>query len=81
MAHYMIRTSVEEADEIAKGNKTFIFRDESFKYGYGDDISFIVCKFGKPTRHPIDGKKFRVTYVSTEAPIDKGWKVVGFRRA
>lgn len=80
MTQYVIKTSLEEADQIIEGNKSFIFRGDQLKYGYGDRITFQVYKAGKQTRHPIDSLKFKITYVATEAPVEKGWKIIGFRR-
>ncbi len=80
MTQYILRTSLEEADAIVKGEKSFVFRSEKHKYGYGDKITFQTYKAGRPTPHPIDRMKFCITHVETEAPIEKGWKVIGFKR-
>lgn len=78
MAEINVRTSVTEADHIIKGEKKFIFRDLSIRVGYDDTLTFTAYKYKKPTRHPIESKKYKVTYISTEAPIEKGFKVIGF---
>lgn len=80
MTQYEIRTSMTEADQIAAGFKDFVFRNDKTLIGVGDDITFRVYKDGKPTRHRVDGQKFRVVYVDVEAPIEHGFKVLGFRR-
>ena len=80
MTQYEIRTSMTEADQIAAGFKDFVFRNDKTLIGVGDDITFKVYKDGKPTRHRVDGQKFRVVYVDAEAPIEHGFKVLGFRR-
>lgn len=80
MTQYTIRTSIEEADQIINGDKSFIFRGDQFKYGYGDRITFQVYKAGKMTRHPITKNKYQVTYVTAEAPMENGWRAIGFRR-
>ena len=80
MTMYTVKATLEEANEIAKGNKTFIFRAENMPCGYGDEITFQPYKEGKMTRHAIERQKFRVTYVSTDAPIERGFKVIGFRQ-
>lgn len=80
MTQYTIKTSVEEADQIVKGDKTFIFRGDQCKYGFGDRIMFQVCKNGKQTRHPIEKRKYQVTYVTADAPMEAGWRAIGFRR-
>lgn len=80
MTQYEIRTSMTEADQIAAGFKDFVFRNDKTLIGVGDDITFRAYKDGKPTRHRVDGQKFRVVYVDVEAPIEHGFKVLGFRR-
>ena len=80
MTQYEIRTSMTEADQIAAGFKDFVFRNDKTLIGVGDDITFKVYKDGKPTRHRVDGQKFRVVYVDVEAPIEHGFKVLGFRK-
>ena len=80
MTMYTLKATLQEADEISKGNKAFIFRADSMPCGIGDEITFQPMKQGKMTRHPIERQKFRVTYVSSDAPIDRGFKVIGFRQ-
>lgn len=80
MTIYTLKATLEEADAIAKGDKAFIFRAENAPFGVGDEIHFQPYKQGKMTRHPIERQKFRVTYVSSDAPIDRGFKVIGFRQ-
>lgn len=80
MTEYIFRTSLEEADYIVSGDKSFIFRDMKYKLGKGDQLTFQPYKNGKMTRHPIEKLKFRVTYVSKEEPIEKGFIAIGFRR-
>lgn len=80
MTMYTLKATMQEADDIAKGNKNFIFRNADMACGYGDEITFQPYKAGKMTRHAIERMKFRVTYVSTDAPIDSGFKVIGFRQ-
>ena len=80
MTEYKIKTTLEEADDIAKGDKNFILRDTKYKFKKDDEITFEAYKAHRPTRHPVENQKFRVTYVSAEAPIEHGWMIVGFRR-
>ena len=80
MTMYTLKATLEESDAIAKGDKAFIFRADSMPCGVGDEITFQSMKNGKMTRHPIERMKFRVTYISTDAPIDRGFKVIGFRQ-
>lgn len=80
MTMYTLKATLEEADLIAKGDKAFVFRADNMPCGYDDEIMFQPMKDGKMTRHPIERMKFRVTYISTDAPIDRGFKVIGFRQ-
>ena len=80
MTMYTLKATLEESDAIAKGDKAFIFRADSMPCGVGDEITFQPMKNGKMTRHPIERMKFGVTYVSANAPIDRGFKVIGFRQ-
>lgn len=80
MTQYEIRTSMTEADQIVAGFKDFVFRNDKNHIGVGDDITFRVYKDGKPTRHRVDRQKYRVVYVDAEAPIESGFKILGFRR-
>jgi len=80
MTEYTIKTTLQEADDIASGAKSFIFRGDTSSYGYGDSISFRVYKGKQLTRHALEDMKFRITYVSDAAPIEKGFKVLGIRR-
>ena len=80
MTQYEIRTTMTEADQIAAGFKDFVFRNDKNLIGVGDDITFRAYKDGKPTRHRVDRLKFKVVYVDADAPIEDGFKVLGFRR-
>lgn len=78
MTTLVVKTTLQEADDIAKGMKPFIFRN--IQCGYGDEIQLRPYKDGKMTRHPIEKMKFMVTYVSEDAPIERGFKVIALRR-
>ena len=80
MTTYTLKATLREADEIAKGDKAFVFRSDSMPIGYDDEITFQPMKDGKMTRHPIERMKFKVTYIDTNAPIDRGFKVIGFKQ-
>lgn len=80
MTMYTLKATLEEADAIARGNKRFVFRADSMPCGVGDEITFQPYKAGKMTRHAIERQKFRITYVSNDAPIEKGFKVIGIKR-
>lgn len=80
MTQYTLKTTLNEADDITAGRKTFVFRASMNHVSFGDELIFQVMKQGMLTRHPIEKQKFLVTYVSNDAPIEKGFSVIGFRR-
>ena len=80
MTQYTLKTTPQEADAITKGLKSFVFRGKDQPGGFGDYISFQVVDGQQMKRHAIEKMKFVVTYVSTDTPIEKGFKVLGFRR-
>ena len=80
MTQYILKTTMQEADDISKGEKSFVFRSDKYPYGYGDEITFQVYNGQQMKRHALEKMKFRITYVSADAPIDKGFKVIGFKR-
>ena len=80
MTEYNIRTTMEEADDIASGKKDFIFRGVRQPYGVGDYITFTAFDGVQRKRHVIDNMRFRITYVNRKEPVAKGFKVLGFRK-
>ena len=82
MTQYTLKTTPNEADHILKGIKSFIFREDKYRFRAGDIIGFSVMKAGKTVRHEIDNKNYVVTYVGDNgiAPIEKGFSVIGFRK-
>lgn len=80
MTMYTMKATMQEADDIAMGDKPFIFRSNLIPCAKGDEIKFQVITNGQMKRHKIENMKFSVTYVSIDAPIEKGFKVIGFRR-
>ena len=79
MTQYLLRTSLEEADAIISGDQRFLFRDTKYKYGKGDLITFQAYKNGHSTRHPIEKKMYKVTCSFAEAPVEKGFRIIGFK--
>lgn len=82
MTQYTLRTSREEAEHIMSGDKPFVFRENKYKYRKGDKVTFSVVRNGRPVIDPIDNEQFVISYVGTseDAPIGKGWVVLGVRR-
>ena len=80
MTEWTLKATLNEADEIAKGYKSFCFRNSNNRYKPEDIVVFQPMKNGRMTRHPIERMRFLVTYVSSDAPIDRGFTVIGFKR-
>lgn len=80
MTQYTIKTNETEADRINKGDQSFVLRKGN--YFKGDKITFLLIKNNRPIYHDVCSKTFEVTMVldSFTAPIDKGIKLVAFRR-
>lgn len=87
MTQYMIKTTKQEADDIDKG-RTVIFRDNKCPYHIGDEIAFIVINNNRIVRHVINGNKYQIVYIAkgddtnglANAPLDKGFMAINFRR-
>ena len=80
MATITLKIIDAEADDVAKGWKTFVFRNDSLAIKQGDQILFRVVFKGKQRPHIIEKQRFVCTYVDKDAPIDKGFQVIGVRR-
>ena len=80
MAWINLKTTLIEAEHLADGVKTFVFRNKNIHVGVGDVVTFTAYKNKQPTRHRIENMKFDVVYISTETPIDKDFKVIGVRK-
>lgn len=80
MTIYTIKIAENEADEVVKGNKMFVFRNADLGVKTGDEIVFSVRFRTKPRPHEIEKFRYVVTYASADAPVQKGFAVIGFRR-
>lgn len=80
MTTYTIKIAESEADKVVTGDKSFVFRSSSLGIKTGDELIFRVMFKTKSRPHKIEPMKFRVTYASEDAPIEKGFAVIGFRR-
>lgn len=78
MTTLTIKIAENEADAVASEKKPFIFRNIPMKEG--DEVTFRVMFKTRPRPHPIETMRFRVTYATKDAPIDKGFWVIGIRR-
>lgn len=78
-----IRASVEESDRILEGKVRYIFRGANEFFRVGDVIEFAAYKDTKRVLHKNNEKKYIVTTVSNylQAPVIKGFQVIGFRSA
>lgn len=80
MTTYTIKIADNEADDVVMGRKMFVFRSSSLGIKAGDELIFRVMFRVKPRPHKIEAMKFEVTYASDDAPVEKGFAVIGFRR-
>ena len=81
MTEYMIRVGEPEAERIYSGDQRFIVRADRMIVFKGDTISFQTYKNTKPIYHPVNRKKFKVSYIadSNEMPVVNGARFIGFR--
>jgi len=77
-----IRTSCEEAERIADGKQTFIFRSESDGYRVNDVFNFQCYKDGRPVTHRNNKYGYVVTMIQDHmtAPVERGFVLINFRR-
>ena len=78
MTTLTLNTTMNEANDIARGDKSFVFRGMSAKKG--DILIFKTIFNGKEIPHEIDKMRFRVAYATNDAPVEKGFWAIGFRR-
>lgn len=81
MTQYTIKVGEDEANRILNGDQRFIIRGDKRLYFKGDRITFLMIKNQKPSYHKISARTYAVTTVfdHESAPIEKGWRFVGFR--
>ena len=80
MTTHMIKITESEADIVAKGRKMFVFRNSNCGVKENDTLQFRVIFKGKQRPHKIETQRFLVTHVSSDAPIEKGFSAIAFRR-
>ena len=80
MTTYTIKTTEKEANDIARGGKTFIFRNSEMGYRVGDSVLFRVIKNSKPKMHDIEKHTYVIAYLTDNAPIESGFVALGLRR-
>ena len=78
MTTLTLNTTMNEADEIARGDKTFVFRGMPAKKG--DVLIFKTIFKNKVIPHEIDKMMFIVTYATNDAPVEKGFWAIGFKK-
>lgn len=80
MTTYTIRTNKHEADQILRGNKAYLLRNDDIDYGMGDLFTFLVLDNRKPIEHPISDYKYMISAVDRGDPIRDGIVLLGFKR-
>jgi hypothetical protein len=79
MTERTIKSNKWESDHVQKHNMRFLMRQGNFKAG---DIFHMQCyEKGKPVLHSNNKTAFIITLVMdhTLVPIEKGYKLIGFR--
>lgn len=69
------------ADAIVEGRKNFEVRKNDRGYNAGDTVVFMVIDDDNlcVAYHPLDNKKFRITYVHSGLGMEKDYVVFGIR--
>lgn len=80
MVTYTLKSTEQEANQILANSKAFVFRSSDTAYRAGDRIKFQVMKQGRPKKHSIENNLYEISYASEQAPVEKGFMVIGFRR-
>ena len=79
MTMYTVKTTPNEAEEILKGNKLFVFRADAPQFAVGNNIQFAVVDSRRMTPHPIEGRVYKITHIERGEPIQDGILAIGFR--
>lgn len=80
MVTYTLKATEQEANQILANSKAFIFRSSDTAYRAGDRIRFQVMKQGRMKKHGIENNLYEISYASDQAPVEKGFTVIGFRK-
>ena len=78
---HQLKILEQYADAIADGRKNFEVRINDRGYNAGDQVSFIVKdNLGIDVlHHPLEGKRFEITYVHSGLGMGMGYVVFGIR--
>lgn len=79
MTMYTVKTTPSEANAIMRGDKHFVFRGDAPQYVVGNNISFAVVDERRITKHPLEDRVFRITFIERGDPIADGVIAIGFR--
>lgn len=76
---HVIKIKEQYADAIADGRKNFEVRLNDRGYNAGDQVTFVVQdSFGIDVlHHPLEGKKFEITYVHSGLGLESNYVVFG----
>lgn len=77
-----IKSSIEESTLRYQGKVQGSFRSDREKYNVNDLVQFIAYKNKKPVEHKDNYLTYVITEVkdSSQAPLEKGWQYIGYRR-
>lgn len=76
---HCIKIREQYADAVADGRKNFEVRLNDRGYNAGDEVAFtIIDEFGTTDLfHPLNKKKFKITYVHSGLGMENGYVVFG----
>ena len=75
-----IKIRIEFADAVLCGDKSFEVRKNDRGYRVGDIITFqVVNRAGDYIDHPLNSKKYRITYVLSEWGIEVDYVVFAIK--
>ena len=77
-----IRSNEQECDQIADGKLSFIIRSDRDHFQVNDIFNFLCYKNGKPVPHRNNKFGYIITVIKDHynAPVEKGYQLIGFRR-
>ena len=78
---HVIKILEPYADAIVEGRKNFEVRLNDRGYNAGDEVAFtVVDKFDITNlTHPLNKKKFKITYVHSGLGLNEGYVVFGIK--
>ena len=80
MTELEIKSTMEEANEIADGKRSYLIRGKRLNIGVEDIVTIVPMRDKKRMMHRITKNKYRVTHISGCAPIDTDFKIISLKQ-